>query len=160
MAKLSDLEIASRRYLERYPFPKLDAPPLTRISKPIHESKIAVVTTSGLHLDTDKPFSTFFASSDCSFRKIETDINRSRIKISHTSKEFDRSGVNLDLNIVLPIDRLKELVSSNKLGAVADCHYSFMGSLPRVGNLKRKTAKEVAKLMLEENVDIVLLTPV
>ena len=160
MAEFKDLETSSRRYIDRYPFPELNAPAFTLLRKPLADSKIAIVTTAGLHTKDDKPFSTSFASSDSSFRLITSDTNRDEIKISHTSKEFDRSGVEKDLNIVLPFDRLRELVEQKKLGAIAPRHFSFMGSLPRTGALKKETAPQVANLLIEDGVDIVLLTPV
>ena len=47
--------------------------------------------------------------------------------MSHVSVNFDRTGFQRDLNVVLPRDRLDELVASGKIGGVAPEHYSFMG---------------------------------
>ena len=82
------------------------------------------------------------------------------LSISHTSKEFDRTAVNKDINVVLPFDRAEELVKSGFLESVNSRHFSFMGSLPRTGDLRKRTAPEVARQLKDDRVDIVLLTPV
>lgn len=160
MAKLSDLNASSRRFIEHYPFPELGPPVLRKLSKPLAECRAVLITTAGLHLKEDIPFSGSFLVSDCSFRRLPASVRLADMAISHTSKEFDRSGIMDDLNVVYPIDRLAELVEQKKLGSLASTHYSFMGSLPRVGDLRKKAAPEVARLLRLDNVDLALLTPV
>ena len=160
MTDYNDLSPASKRFLERYPFPKMSAPPLTPLKKSLSSAKIGLITTAGLHRKTDLPFPSSFEKSDCSFRIIPAETDPEELKISHTSKEFDRSGALEDINVVFPIDRIKDLVQSGILAAEATNHFSFMGSLPRTGELRKKTAPQAAKLLREDNVDLVLLTPV
>ncbi len=160
MAELSDLEPSSKRFIERYPFPDLPAPHLAPLQKPLSESKVALVTTAGLHLNTDKPFSKLFLVSDCSYREIPSDVDPRNLQITHTSEEFDQSGAIQDLNVVLPIDRMKDLLKKGKIGAINHRHFSFMGSLPRTGALRNKTAPALARSLKEDGVDIVFLTPV
>lgn len=160
MARLSDLDSSSRRFIERYPFPELSAPSIAPLEKSIKESRIALVTTAGLHLKSDKPFSKIFMMSDCSFREIPSDVDRGSLTITHTSEDFDRTGVKEDLNVVLPLDRVKELVAEGHLGSLNHRSFSFMGSLPRTGELRKKTAPALAEELKKDNVDIVLLTPV
>lgn len=160
MAKLSDMQPASRRFVEHYPFPDLDDPPLTFLKRPLSACRAVLVTTAGLHLSEDEPFNLHFFSSDCSYRRLPASARLPDITISHASKEFDRSGILNDLNVVYPIDRLVELQKEGELGSVADTHYSYMGSLPRVGALRKKTAPEVAALAAKDEVDLAILTPV
>ena len=160
MAKLTDLKASSRRFIDRYPFPELGLPALCKLSKPLSACRVVLITTAGLHLKEDKPFSGSFLLSDCSFRRLPASARLADMDISHTSEEFNRSGIMEDLNVVYPIDRLEELIEQRKLGSVAPNHYSFMGSLPRVGELKKKTAPEVARLAKSDDVDLAILTPV
>ena len=160
MAELKDLEPKAQRFIERYPFPKMDAPHITPLKKPLSQAKIALITTAGLHLESDKPFSKVFMVSDCSYRKLPIDSPRDKFKISHTSNEFNRDGVKQDLNVVLPIDRVNELIDENALGSLAKNCYSFMGSLPKTGKLRKETAPALAKELKADAVDIALLTPV
>lgn len=160
MAKYKNLEDSSKRFIERYPFPALSAPNLAPLKKTLSECRLALVTTAGLHLEKDKPFSSSFMASDCSYRKLPCDLDLNRVKISHTSKDFNRDGAEKDINVVFPIERIHELVKTDKLGSSARLHFSFMGSLPRTGTLRKKTAPEVSHLLKEDSVDLVLLTPV
>lgn len=160
MAKLTDLKSSSRRFIERYPFPELGPPALHNLSKPLSKCRGVLITTAGLHLKEDKPFSSSFLLSDCSFRRLPASARLCDMGISHTSDEFDRSGIMEDINVVYPVDRLAELVAQGKLGSLATTHYSFMGSLPRVGDLRKKTAPEVSRLACSDEVDLALLTPV
>ncbi|MBK9145442.1 MAG: hypothetical protein IPM23_23455 [Candidatus Melainabacteria bacterium] len=163
MATFADMEPASRRFIERYPFPDLGIPPFAPLLTPPERARVALITTAGLHLDSDRPFSNSFWLSDCSFRVIpQADLllHPERLRVSHTSKEFDRSGIDRDINVVFPITRLKEMADAGIIGSVAPRHLSFMGSLPRTGDLRKRTAKEAARLLKEDRVDLAILTPV
>ena len=47
-----------------------------------------------------------------------------------------------------------------EIGVVAPHHYSFMGSIAGPRKLIRETAPEVARRLVADGVDVVLLTPV
>lgn len=160
MAELSDLKPASRAFIRRYPFPALGPPPLFRLRKPLSDCRICLVTTAGLHLRSDRAFSPRFIDNDSSFRVIPDHARMEDLEISHTSGDFDRSGINQDLNVVFPVDRLAELSDRHILGSVSAQHFSFMGSLSRTGELRRATAPEVARMALSGGTDIALITPV
>ena len=66
-----------------------------------------------------------------------------------------------DINVALPLDRLRELVAQGVVGSMADTHYSTMGyqgSDTRV--LENETAPAIAEAMRSEEVDLALLAPV
>jgi hypothetical protein len=70
--------------------------------------------------------------------------------MSHTSVNFDRTGFQEDVNVVFPLDRLRELHKEGVVGAIARRHYSFMGASP-IQALEPK-ARELAGLMRGEGV--------
>jgi D-proline reductase (dithiol) PrdB len=78
------------------------------------------------------------------------------------SPNWDRSGLAADLNVVLPHDRLVELAADGVIGAVAPRHYSFMGAQREatMSTIRLDTGPQVAKLLRQDGVDVVLLTPV
>ena len=78
--------------------------------------------------------------------------------MSHLSSNFDRTGFEQDVNVVFPIDRLKELVADGVVGSVAGYHYAFMGAA-RLPSLEPRV-RRVAALLKQDAVDAVLLTPV
>ena len=121
---------------------------------PLRERRVAIVTTSGIHVRGDRPFE--IGATD--YRVISGDAPAADLLMSHSSVNFDRSGFQEDINVVFPLDRLRELKGEGVIGAVSDFHYSFMGAAP-IRELEPK-AKELAVLLKKDRVDAVLLTPV
>ena len=78
--------------------------------------------------------------------------------MSHISINFDRSGFQRDINVVYPIDRLKELAGRGIIGSVAETHYAIMGSTDPT--TMQETAAGIAGQLKQESVDVVLLCPV
>jgi D-proline reductase (dithiol) PrdB len=78
--------------------------------------------------------------------------------MSHISVNFDRSGFQEDVNVVFPLERLRELEAEGDIGSISDFHYSFMGAAP-IRTLEPK-ARELAGMLKRDRVDAVLLTPV
>ncbi len=88
------------------------------------------------------------------------DTDLSTLGIAHRSDAFDIRGIATDKNLALPLDRLKSLAEDGVIGSIAPRHFSFMGSISAPGRLIDSTAPEVARMLLEDAVDAVLLTPV
>ena len=123
---------------------------------PLGRRRVAIITTSGIHRVGDRPFADGAAATD--YRVIPGSISAGDLVMSHLSSNFDRTGFQQDINVVFPIDRLKELAVEGAIGEVADYHYSFMGAAP-VRSLEPK-ARQLAGLLKKDRVDAVLLTPV
>lgn len=156
MPRLADLTAAEREYLigrlkDFQGFgdaPRAQCPPLAH-------SRIAVVTTAGLHVAGDAPFSEAGAGA---YRVIPGNVPSGDLLMSHFSTNFDRTGFQQDVNVVFPIDRLKALVAEGVVGSVAAYHYSFMGAAPAPAI--EPHARTIAGLLKRDKVDAVLLTPV
>ncbi len=121
----------------------------------LRKRRVAIVTTAGLHVRGDVPFS----AGGMDYRVVPGDVAASDLVMSHMSVNFDRSGFQADWNVAFPLDRLKDLARDGTLGSVAAFHYSFMGAVSPVTRYEAK-ARELALLLKRDNVDAVLLTPV
>jgi D-proline reductase (dithiol) PrdB len=66
-----------------------------------------------------------------------------------------------DINIVFPVERLREFRRWGLIGRIADRYYSFMGYIygHNITTLINDNAPEVAKRLKEDGVDVVLLAP-
>lgn len=159
MPKLEILTVQQREMLLNWPTPEHENSPWTEMTKPLSECKVALLTTAGLHVRGDNPFTTARNGGDASFRVIPRDTDPADILQSHTSIGFDRTSIYKDINITFPIDRLNELVALGKIGSLSSNYYSFMGALSNVAGLTDEYGPQVAKKLLDENVDVVLLTP-
>lgn len=130
--------------------------PVTPLSKPLNECKLALLTSGGLHLKTDTPFDTKHKEGDCSFRVLPGDVEHKDIMVSHDS--YDHKFINEDINCVFPIDRMREYVREGKIKSLSDEHYSFMGHIYVPAPLLENSAN-VGKRLKELGVDIAFLTP-
>jgi D-proline reductase (dithiol) PrdB len=132
--------------------------PFVPLTKPLRSCRIALITTGGVHLDTQPPFDMLDPRGDASYRVIPADVARERLRITHDY--YDHSDAERDINILLPLDRMAELVAAGHIAALSTC-YSFMGHIeaPHVATLVGRTAPEIAQKLKQEQVDAVLLTP-
>ncbi len=137
------------------PVPEFDDPAFTRLTTPLSEARVAIVTTAALHRPDDDPFTT----GDTGFRALDR-ADRALV-MSHWSPNFDRSGFALDINTVYPIDRLEGLAADGTIGDVAPRHFAFAGNQPdTVAEVRLDTAPRCAEQLKADGVDVVILTPV
>ncbi|HZQ34298.1 MAG TPA: glycine/sarcosine/betaine reductase selenoprotein B family protein [Dehalococcoidia bacterium] len=155
MPRLDRLSQIARNTILALPVQAHDSAPCAPLSKPLSESRIAIVTTIGIHLRDDKPF----VPADPSFRVFPSSVTQADVLQSHQSIGFDRTATQQDWNVVFPIDRLRELVRRGELGGLAPRCYSFMGAQRDVTPIVHETAPEVARRLHEDGADAVLLTP-
>ncbi len=136
-----------------------DNDPWTPVIKELSDSRLALITTAGVHLKSQEPFDMVNTDGDATFRVILNDLPVSDYAITHDY--YDHSDADKDVNIVFPIDRLRELVEGSFIGSLAARHYGFMGHIDGalVDELVTKTAPAVARMLAQDMVDCVLLTP-
>jgi D-proline reductase (dithiol) PrdB len=160
VARVSDLQLKHRAIIQAYPFRKLDWHPGSHLSKPLREARVALVTTAGLYLQDQPPFSHSIRHDDCSYREIPSDTRVETLRIGQNSDTFDHAGIEADRNLAFPLDRLHELVEDGTIGQAAARHFSLMGSILAPGSLIRDSGPEIARKLHEDGVDAVLLVPV
>lgn len=149
---MSDQDI--KDMVSNLPCPEFDSPAFT-IPKPLNECRVAVVTSAALHHPEDDEFD----RADTSFRVL--DANRRDVQLGHWSPNFDRSGFAQDINVVYPIDRLVELAEQGVIGSVAARHLAFAGNQDEtMTSIRLDSGPQAAQLLQDDEVDLVILTPV
>lgn len=138
---------------------KMNGIPWTPVRKAIVHSKVALVTTAGVHHGHQQPFNMTDVDGDPSFRIIDRDTIESDYMITHDY--YDHRHADQDLNIVFPLSHLMAMQQAGCIGQVADRHYAFMGHIDgrQVDTLVEHIAPQVARLLEKDGVDMVLLTP-
>jgi D-proline reductase (dithiol) PrdB len=126
--------------------------PWTPLRKSVSESTVVLLSTGGVHLRSDHPFN---INGDSSFRVIPKNVRTSDLAITHQA--YDRTDALRDINLVFPIERLRELEAEHIIGQLAEEHYGFglMGSAKRL----LPSDKEVARRISKAGVDLALLVP-
>jgi len=160
MAKLSELKLKYRLFMEAYPYRRVDWRPGTILEKPLPQARVAIVTTAAFYLPDQPPFDESIRGGDYSYREIPADADLRVLKIAHKSDAFDHSGIEQDRNLALPLDPLRDMAQAGVISSIAPRHFSFMGSITVPGRLVEVAAPEVARKLSADSVDGVLLTPV
>jgi len=154
MARLDQIPEPMHSHIAKLECPNFDTKPWVE-GTPINERRVAIISTAGLHLRDDRPF-TFKHGND--YRVIPGNIEANDMVMSHISTNFDHTGFQQDWNVVFPLDRLHELAGQGVIGSVADFHYSFMGAKDPME--MEPAANSLAVLLKKDKVDGVLLIPV
>lgn len=133
--------------------------PWTPFTRPLSQSKVAIITTAGVHLKSQEPFNMLDPQGDPTYREIPSAAPKEDYKITHDY--YDHTDADRDLNIVFPIDRLKEMKEAGIIGGLAEMNYGFMGHIdgPHIETLVSEIAPEMARKLKTQEVDIALLTP-
>jgi len=154
MVKLDDLSPGSVRHLLDKDCAEFETAPFVA-GPPLRERRVAIVTTAGLHRRDDRNFDV----SDLSYRVIPGDVRLDDLVMTQASVNFDRTGFQQDVNVVLPLDRLREMQMAGEIGSIANYHYAFNGAgqLPAAFEA---TGREVGRLLKEDGVNAALLVPV
>ncbi len=138
--------------------------PWAPVTRPLSESKISLVSTAGLSMKGDEPFDMEYerkrpTRGDSSFRKLEASATSETIEANHL--HVDTRYILRDLNVALPLDRLRERVEAGEVGSMAATHYSIMGYQGNDSSLlEQESAPAIAQAMKSEEVDLALLAPV
>ena len=128
--------------------------PFVRPKKPLYKSRLALVTTGGVHLPDQPRFDIDDPAGDYSYREIPATADD--LTWTHAYYRPDEGS---DLNAVFPLQTLRRLVSDGAVGELSARHFSFMGAIHDPTPLVERTAPEVADKLVEDQVDLVLLTP-
>lgn len=153
MARLADIPEPERTSIASLTCKAYDSEPWAE-GPPLDKRRVALVSTAGLQRRGDRPFD--FNADD--YRVIPRDVAPGDLVMSHISSNYDRTGFQQDLNVVFPLERLKELAAVGDIGSVAEYHYSFMGATDP--EHLEAAARGLAGLLKADKVDAVVLIPV
>lgn len=153
MVRMVDLPAASQANLEQLECPEFHSNPWTQ-GPALAERKVVLISSAGLMLRGEKTV----RRSEAGYRVIPHDAPAGDILMSHVSINYDRTGFQQDLNVILPRERLDELVAGGEVGAAAANHYSFMGATEP--GAMESHARELAGRLKTEQVDTAVFLPV
>ncbi|MFM9903109.1 MAG: glycine/sarcosine/betaine reductase selenoprotein B family protein [Pyrinomonadaceae bacterium] len=145
---------------DRYPgsmITKDDLVPLAQLKKPLSESRLSFVSTSGVQPRGSVPFDTVHPVGDYSFRRVPSDSKVEDLEI-HQLK-YPTNGAHRDLNVIFPIERLHELIVERLIGGLTENFVAFIGYNMDAERLERTLAEDIAGAVEAEKPDVVLLAP-
>ena len=143
--------------------------PFTKPSKPLAESRVALLTSSGHFTEDPEPFGVVGMTQQEAedrindFLKVAPDL--SSIPVNSTGDEltvrhggYDVTSVALDHNVALPIDILRDLDDAGVIGELHADAFSFVGAAAQ-RRLQKQTLPEWTAMLQEADVDVALLIP-
>ncbi len=160
MGEIEEFSLVERTFLRAYRWRKIDPVPWAPLEKPLSDCRLVLVSSAGFVTPDQSAFDGSVRGGDPSFRSIPSDFPTADLIDTHRTDSFDHEGMVRDPNLAFPIDRVRELVESRRIHSVCEEHFSFMGSITAPGRLVRDTAPEVARRLVERQVDVALLVPV
>ena len=149
-----------------------DDAPFTALSKPLSESRIGLLTTSGHFVagDDPEPFGvkemsleeaqsriSEFLKADPVLSVIPSDLSREKLRVRHGG--YDLRAALDDYNVGLPIDRIGELQQGGLIGQALGNAYSFVGACAQ-RSLVNDIAPQWAEMLKAQGVDGMILVPV
>ncbi len=158
MATLNELSLADRLFMKAYSYRVSQWKSVAVTKRELRNLKLVLISTAGLYLPDQPPFDER-KGGDTTYREIPGEVNVADLRIAHKSSAFDQSGAKRDRNLVFPLDRLREMVQAQIIGALNHRHFSFMGSITAPARLVKATAPEVADCLSADLVDAAFLIP-
>jgi D-proline reductase (dithiol) PrdB len=153
MARPEDIPQPTRDAVLNLPCPAFETTPFVS-GPPLSQRRIAILSSAALIKRGDQPFP--FGSGECRF--VAADTPAGDLLVSHVSINFDRAGWQRDINVVFPIDRLRDLAASGEIGGVAETHYTVMGSTDPAA--MEAALDQIEGQLRQERIDSILLSPV
>jgi D-proline reductase (dithiol) PrdB len=131
--------------------------PINPLRVPLADARVAFVTTAGAHLADQPPFDVDANAGDPSWRAFPSATPLADVVLTHGG--YDTRRASADKNVVLPLDHLRALVDEGRIGELALTVYTFMGYIVNTAPLVRESAPAVARHLIADRVDLVLLAP-
>jgi hypothetical protein len=146
--------------------------PFTRPAKPVAESRVGVLTSSGHFADGDdpKPFGienmtqpeaeariSEFLRDTPALSAISTDLASDDLRVRHGG--YDVRSVIHDQEVAFPLTTMNTFAEEGRIGALHSPMYSFTGATSQ-GRLRNQAIPEWIERIEGDGVDVLLLVPV
>lgn len=119
-------------------------------------ARVALVSTAGAHLTREDRFARGDAGDD-SFRRIPSSTPKASVMLTHPG--YDTRRAREDVDVVFPLAALARMAERGVIGSSAATAYSWMGYVPDPVRLVSERAPMMARELVADAVDLVLLVP-
>ncbi|MFN7927137.1 MAG: glycine/sarcosine/betaine reductase selenoprotein B family protein [Blastocatellia bacterium] len=131
--------------------------PFTPFDRELSKATIAIVTAGGVHHRDQRGFNIADELGDLTFRIIAGDAQTSELMVTH--HHYDHTDADQDINVVFPLDILRELQTEGFIGSVAKQHVGYMGYTMQLKQMYEETAPAIAEeINKRSRADAVVLT--
>lgn len=159
LTRLFLLPWVQRRWSRSFIALQPDRRPFVLPARPLPQSKLALLTTGGVHLAQEPGFDMENPQGDGSFRSFPWETPWEALAITH--KYYDNRPAQRDLGVLLPIRPLRAALEQGKIGAPGSRVYSFMGHLlgEQLERALKVSVPQVIRELKAEGVEVCFLAP-
>lgn len=131
--------------------------PFTPFDSELSKATIAIVTAAGVHRKDQESFNIADELGDLSYRVMDENVQSPELMVTH--HHYDHSDADDDINVVFPIDLLRELSGEGFIGGIARKHVGYMGYTMLLKRMYDETAPQIAdEIDRGSRADAVILT--
>lgn len=152
------METIAQRYVQLgyapYRWFAAEAPAaFTRLAKPLAESKLGMLSSSGAYALGQ---CAYHYRDDCSIREIPTTTPDSALRFSHITENY-LVDPRRDPGCIFPLRALRDAAAAGLIGRLADVVLSCMGGVYSQRRVREEVAPAVLASMRRQEVDAALL---
>lgn len=159
MATMESLNRELRTFLQMYKWHRIDPVPWTEPKKRLAESRVGLVANACMTMPGQPPFEAERPNNDPSIRVIPTEVDPRVLVNTYPGQAFDHAGLEADPNLLVPLDRLREMAKNGEIGGLTERTVSLCGHLPKPQALIEYVAPEIARMFVDDGADVVVLVP-
>ena len=131
--------------------------PFTPFDGDLTKATVAIVTAAGVHLKDQDAFNIADDLGDLTYRVIPEDVDSSQLMVTH--HHYDHADADSDINVVFPVDALRDLKEEGFIKEIARKHVGYMGYTMQLKAMYEGTAPEIAnEIDKGSRADLVVLT--
>jgi D-proline reductase (dithiol) PrdB len=131
--------------------------PFTPLDRDLSKATVAIVTAAGVHRKDQEPFNIADELGDLTFRVIGGEDKNDELMVTH--HHYDHTDADQDINVVFPLELLRELKAEGFIGDVAREHIGYMGYTMRLKQMYEETAPAIAEhINKKSRADVIVLT--
>ena len=127
--------------------------PYTPFRGRLEDSRVCLVSNAGVYIHGEQ--GSFNLQGDLTLRKVPSETEGTRLRVAHD--HYDHTDADRDINLVFPIDRLRELAAEGRIKSVT-ADFLGKGYSQALREIKERVAWEIAKEVDRMRPDLVLLT--
>ena len=116
--------------------------PFTPFDGDLKRTSVALVTAGGVHLREQEPFNIADELGDLTYRVFADDVDSAQLMVTH--HHYDHTDADRDINVVFPIDVLRDLEAEGFIGGLARKHVGYMGYTMQLKAMYEGTAPQIA----------------
>lgn len=132
-----------------------DAPVLAKISKPLDESKLGLISTAGTYVAGQQAY---YYKDDASIREIPSNTDVSDLRFSHIMENYLVEAWQ-DPGVVFPIEALRKLDKDGMVGELAEEFLACMGGIYSQRRVNEELIPQLEAVVDRQRLDLLLLVP-